>query len=981
VPLTLLAGPANAGKVALLLDRYRADLEREPVLVVPNRADVDRVQRDLLSSGGALMGGTIDTFDGVFERIAQGNGARRPVVTEAQRALLLRRVVGAARPSRLEPSSRFAGFPDTLAATIAELEAGLVDPNELEGDLAELHAAYRAELDRLGLWDRDLERRYAAERAMSDLGAWDGRPVYAYGFEDLTGAQWALLQVLAARTEVTVSLPYEPGRVAFESLERTASDLARLADGDIQELPPASHLFARPALAHLERHLFDVDPPSGPPLEGAVRFLEGAGTRGVLELVGEEILGLLRGGLPAGAVAVVCPAVERWRVSLETAFGALRIPYAVDGRVRLGQTTFGAAMVSLLRFAWLGGERGELYGFMRTPYSGLRREHVDYLEGRLRGRAVHAAERVEQETLRHRGQPLPFLDAVRSAGSTLCAVRALAGSMLRAAHGLEAPPVGPASRLDLRAHEAVVTLVDELEGLQEIDHETLRADEIVAALERTPVRSGTPNDPGHVAVLDLLRARTRHYDVVFLLGLEEGTLPRRSSPATLLTDEERHALESRRSPARLVRPDPVARERYLFYTACTRASSRLYLVREAVTEDGSPRGPSPFWEDVRALFDTDDVTRWTSRRPLSQAVWPVDTAPTERERLRATAGLAASDLETARAIAHANGSERRLQRALDSFNRSTRLTHPTVLGELEARATFGVTELEQFAECSSIWLMGRVVDPRPIDGKVDARLRGQVAHQALFRFFSGLPKRFGSDRVDGDRIDDMLAFLAECVQEALAGQALNRLDLTDVERLELEQGLLRDLGEFVRGEAESALPLVPRRFEVSFGTERSAPELQAGLDLEGFSVSGKIDRIDLDPFSARGIVQDYKSGKTAHSAAQIESEIRLQIPLYMLVLRDLLGVEPIGGLYRALAGERRARGLLRESARDDGLPGFSSRDYLDDDAFWAVVDGAVEQAQGIVGRIRVGDVLHDPKGGFPCPSWCDLAPMCRVKRA
>ena len=180
---------------------------------------------------------------------------------------------------------------------------------------------------------------------------------------------------------------------------------------------------------------------------------------------------------------------------------------------------------------------------------------------------------------------------------------------------------------------------------------------------------------------------------------------------------------------------------------------------------------------------------------------------------------------------------------------------------------------------------------------------------------------------------------SECVREAVAGQT-SRLELTDVERLELEQGLLRDLGEFVRGEARSAMPLVPRRFEVSFGSERSAPELKAGLDLGGFAVSGKIDRVDLDPFSARGIVQDYKSGKGAHSAAKIDSELRLQIPLYMLVLRDLLGVEPVGGLYRALAGERSARGVLRASARDELLPGFSSRDYLDDEAFWALVDQA-----------------------------------------
>jgi RecB family exonuclease len=184
----------------------------------------------------------------------------------------------------------------------------------------------------------------------------------------------------------------------------------------------------------------------------------------------------------------------------------------------------------------------------------------------------------------------------------------------------------------------------------------------------------------------------------------------------------------------------------------------------------------------------------------------------------------------------------------------------------------------------------------------------------------------------------------------------------------------------VRKDAELELSFVPRRFEVSFGSDRAAPELQAGLDLGGFALSGKIDRIDVDPFSARGIVQDYKSGKTAFSAAKIESELRLQIPLYMLVLRDLIGIEPLGGLYRALAGERDARGLLRAGAKED-LPGFVSTDYLDEDEFWRQVETGRERATALVERIRGGDVEHDPKGGFPCPSWCELWSMCRVRRA
>jgi hypothetical protein len=100
----------------------------------------------------------------------------------------------------------------------------------------------------------------------------------------------------------------------------------------------------------------------------------------------------------------------------------------------------------------------------------------------------------------------------------------------------------------------------------------------------------------------------------------------------------------------------------------------------------------------------------------------------------------------------------------------------------------------------------------------------------------------------------------------------------------------------------------------------------------------------------------------------------------MLVLRDQLGLEPLGGLYRSLAGQREARGLLRAEAKEDGLPGFAARDYLDEEAFWGQVDRAQELAGEIVGRMRTGAVRHDPKGGG-CPSWCDLGPMCRVRKA
>src|SRR5262249_38801601 len=154
----------------------------------------------------------------------------------------------------------------------------------------------------------------------------------------------------------------------------------------IEELPPRDDPGVPTALRSLERRLFE-DASEPVPVDGAVRFAEGGGTRGTLELVAEEITTAIRSGTTPEAIGIVCVSVERWRAPLEGTFAAFGIPVAVEERMRLDQTSFGAALLSLLRFAWLDGERRDLFGFLRSPFSGLQRRNVDFVEGRLRGRA------------------------------------------------------------------------------------------------------------------------------------------------------------------------------------------------------------------------------------------------------------------------------------------------------------------------------------------------------------------------------------------------------------------------------------------------------------------------------------------------------------------------------------------------------------------------------------------------------------------
>ena len=67
-------------------------------------------------------------------------------------------------------------------------------------------------------------------------------------------------------------------------------------------------------------------------------------------------------------------------------------------------------------------------------------------------------------------------------------------------------------------------------------------------------------------------------------------------------------------------------------------------------------------------------------------------------------------------------------------------------------------------------------------------------------------------------------------------------------------------------------------------------------------------------------------------------------------------------------------------AGTDGVPGFSSRDYLEPADFDEAVERARGKAATLVERIREGDLRHDPQGG-DCPHWCDLWRICRKERA
>ena len=142
----------------------------------------------------------------------------------------------------------------------------------------------------------------------------------------------------------------------------------------------------------------------------------------------------------------------------------------------------------------------------------------------------------------------------------------------------------------------------------------------------------------------------------------------------------------------------------------------------------------------------------------------------------------------------------------------------------------------------------------------------------------------------------------------------------------------------------------------------------AGGELE---VTGRVDRIDAGP-DGRAVVRDYKN-RTVHPGARWAEDGRLQVALYALAARELLGLDPVGAVYQPLAGpDLRPRGLVCE----DGEAGWVTNDVVEPDAFGCALENAREAALAAARDLRAGRIAACP--GSCTPRGCAYPTICRA---
>jgi ATP-dependent helicase/DNAse subunit B len=957
MPLTLITGPANAAKAGAVFERLRAVLPRRPALVVPTSADAVHYQREL-AGAGVVSGADVLTFERLVRQLARATDAGRStrrVLGRTAVERVVRAVVAEARLDALAASARAPGFAAALGAFFAELQRSLAGPGRFAaavrawqaageapphaGELAGLYVAYHRRLEALRAVDPEGLARAALDALRARPAAWGGRPVFLYGFDDLTPAQLDAVEALVrvAGAEVCVALPYEPGRAALAGSAATVELLRPLAERHVA-LPERSEHYAeaaRGALHHLERALFEPDAPRRAP-NGAVRLLEAGGERAEAELVAAAVLELLRDGMVAEDVAVLVRGAAGADLLAQVLEGA-GLPVARDRRTPLGRTRLGHGVLALARAAGPEGTAGDVLTWLRTPGKLPGAAELDRLEALVRREeltAAAAARRAWEGRLG--GRALAELDAVAEAAAAgaaalLEALVAEAEAIWTAPHARRADVLDPEAEADARAAVALRRAAGELAALAAADPALAGAEEVPALLAEVPVRGGPGAAEGVPGVLlaDPLEIRARRFRAVAVCGLQDGELPGRPVPEPFLDDGARASL-ARASGLVLPRhEDVLARERSLFYACVSRPEEALLLSFRSSDEDGDPLQPSPFVEDVRALF-TEELWTGRGRRLLADVTWPQAQAPTPAE------------LRRAQAAAHARPAPAPLGPPGTAEVRAA----------LAARERESARGLEAFAACGVRWLVEQVLRPAPAEPDPEPLRRGTLAHAVLEGTLRGLEARTGSARVVPASLPDALAELRRALRE-LARTGAGTRARAAVRALEV------DLERVLREEAASGAGWEPRQLEWRFGGEGDA---DGPLVLGEVAVSGRVDRIDVDPGSGAALVRDYK-GRTVSAGARWAEDGRLQAALYAVAARERLGLDVAGALYQPVGStDLRPRGLVR-----DDVPGrYVNGDVVAPDGLAAGLEAAREAAEAAARDLRAGRIT-------PCPERCGPA--------
>lgn len=999
--LELFASPPGTGKTTRCIELFKnqilkskSGIDSRSFFILPNREHAERIQNLILKKEvPGLFNAHILTINDLAARLLGTPVLPRP--SDAVRLNVLKEILTGPVDFKYFSEARdIPGFHRLLVDLIREFKSGLLTIPDFEKRAQSLlkSDAFRLKFRDFSVVLKNYEKKLAAlgfaepEDMISELSDAPLQPgsvdlVVFDGFYHFSRAQSELVRAASrasshAVVTLTVSEKEEDRPDLFFYPERTRQFLKTIGFKEKKGLFGVNHRARCPALIRIEQCLFSKDPPPSAAGPVGITIFEAPHVRGEIEMIAREIRRLAREeALYLSDICVILRSVSPYRKTLASVFEEFGIPAHIHERFKLSQTALGSFLYRLTGLFTEGWKREDLFYLAKSGFyaSLLRLEEVSELECASYGENIAegrpswlrlAGEEKHPETIRALLKNWAALeDELRAAQTGRAFVTALRRFILKLESAEEA-------RADQSLEEILRSFERPAPKDAQADFDpTAALFELKSRIE-TALFSVRPGGKNRVQVYDVIMALPKEYKVVFVAGLVEKVFPQSISEDPLFKDRERRVMNGK-NPALEERAWRATGERYFFYMALMRSREKVYLTYPLYGVDGRPSLPSFFVEETQKCFKAPIPTK--TRHPAQFLPEPEEWE-TEADIKKGSARFRRSASKSLKGwMSRPDFKDIFAWTDKAKEDPHGAIVDPRIrLAFSKNEGPFSATRLEEMAACSFRYFASQVLGLKePLEGRESIEM-GVALHKVLETYFKSLTEKA---RKNGEHLKDMPRMKKELKELLLPIADKSALSRGKPYRFKTQVAQMkRSLDLFA--EAEKALfqkrGLTATSFELKFGAE-GRPFLEIGEGTRAIRLRGQIDRLDISPDGKRALVVDYKLSKRPSVHGKFKKGLELQLPLYLLAARKLLGYDIVGAEHRYLKEPGR-QGFYHEEAREFLRMDAREITYTGEE-FEAILSETQKRVQGLAKRIHEADIAVKSKS---C-EFCKFSSVCRFE--
>ena len=956
------------------------------------------------------------------------------------------------------PLLGFRGLAGSVGAFIKELKQSAIQPERFliyskrgparkGAEVAMIYAEYQRALKAANLYDTEGKlwrvRDLIAEGCRKPYE--EVEEIFVDDFADFTPSEFDIVKAFAGHLKgVTFAFTHEDGGRRGELFETTAATIALIE----KEFPGAKKERVESAespatsLDILQHNLFDPLAGRRKPPDDRIRIVRCPDRTAEVAETGRKIKDLLLDGRKADDIVVIVRSPADYAPLFEDVFREQGIPFVIAARRRLAEIPVARSILHLLEIPGEDFSRHAVMRFLGSAYARaiageFDAASVDRVSREAQvtsgldswSRRIESYIRREEDKLANPdiGDDLPESDdVVQSRLSDAKGAEKFLAGFLKTLEGLcrESTVEEHAKRvLNLidrpRLRQACIdpglpeNTGEDIAALGAFRAELRRLAAIMETLGSarksvpyplflkylrrlldatvTPSRAGPE---GRVRIMEVADARGMFFPIVFVCGLAEKEFPKRLSQSPFYNDAARREMNRAGKAFLKERGDEQKFEMFLFYTAVTRATERLYLTHPSVDAEGREALPSYYLTEVERLF----TKLSTETIPLGRVLPKHEDAASPREMLAALLADSVEDganpatflpqylrplsqraMPPLRAVAqgltvtHERDSFRRYG-VFDGVIKDAKIRKR--LKDHTKESILSAGRLGRYGSCPFRYFMERVLGLREIiepEDELTSIDRGAFYHAVLRDFFTALREEGSTVITEGNKEH------AAGLIEQLAREHFERIEKSGAVANEVvfqaeQAGILEELRAFVAKEAgknsKDATRTEPAYFELAFGFDKipkkwDPASVHSPLVIEGgpfpVRIRGIIDRVDRKGDDL--VVIDYKSGAAPSKAAYLDGS-DFQIPLYAIAVNELFADEGkvADGFYYPL------KSLQRSGRLQHGKPPIPE-----------IYDTVRQHALRHVASMCRGEFPPTPRGN-PC-GYCPARDACRYSEA